>query len=334
MRPTFLHANPDVRPDRNVGMRVREIVAALCLVAMPAFAASNLVVNGDFELNGGPGTNKLTAWVIADQAGSSGSWYAQTGAFPMPPTERCSNESVAAPPSGFAAMSNQSFKGSHVMYQDIALPALATKITLTYDLFIYTHGGFANQPTLDFNILPNTQFRADVVDPAAPVADMGSGVLMNVYQSKPGDLRYAPYAMQTADLTQFAGRTIRLRFAQVDNVDCFNAGLDNVSITVEACPAAAPSQLAIAHQCNLGCESGVPISFFATSQSYVPQACDSFAWDFGDGSSSASANPAHTFAHPGTYAVNLTVTNALGSTSAQTNLTIASPPPRQRTIRH
>ncbi len=301
---------------------------------MPAFAASNLVVNGDFELNGGPGTNKLTAWVIADQAGSSGSWYAQMGAFPMPSTERCSNESVSAPPSGFAAMSTQSFKGSHVLYQDIALPALATKITLTYDLFIYTHGGFANQPTLDFNILPNTQFRADVVDPAAPVDDMGSGVLLNVYQSKPGDLRYAPYAMQTADLTQFAGRTIRLRFAQVDNVDCFNAGLDNVSITVDACPVAAPSQLAIAHQCNLGCESGVPVSFFATSQGYVPQACDSFAWDFGDGSSAASANPAHTFAHPGTYAVNLTVTNALGSTSAQTNLTITSPPQRQRTIRH
>jgi hypothetical protein len=249
----------------------------------------------------------------------------------MPPTERCSNESVAAPPSGFAAMSNQSFKGSHVMYQDIALPSLATKITLTYDLFIYTHGGFANQPTLDFNILPNTQFRADVVDPSAPVADTGSGVLLNVYQSKPGDLRYAPYAKQTADLTQFAGRTIRLRFAQVDNVDCFNAGLDNVSITVEACPVAAPSQLSIAHQCNLGCESGVPISFFA--QGYVPQACDAFAWDFGDGSSSASANPAHAFANPGTYAVNLTITNALGTTSAQTSVTIAAPPPRQRTIR-
>jgi len=314
-------------------MRVTQIVAVLCFVAVPAFAASNLVVNGDFEQNGGAGTNKFTGWVVTDQAGSSGSWYAQTGGFPMPPSERCSNESVADPPSGFAAMSNQSYKGSHVLYQDIALPPAATRITLTYDLFIYTHGGFANQPTLDYNLLPNTQFRADVVDPAAPVADTGSGVLLNLYQSKNGDLRYAPYKTQTADLTQFAGRTIRLRFAQVDSVDCFNAGLDNVSITVEACPVAAPSQLAIAHQCDLGCQSGVPISFFATSQGYVPQACDAFVWDFGDGSSSASANPVHAFASPGTYDVRLTVTNALGTTSTQASVTITHPPPRQRTIR-
>lgn len=312
-------------------MRVTQIVAILCFVAAPAFAAPNFVVNGDFEQNGGPGTNKLTGWVIADQAGSSGSWYAQKGAFPMPPTERCSNESVAEPPAGFAAMSNQSYKGSHVLYQDIALPSTATRITLTYDLFIYSHGGFLNQPTLDYN-LPNTQFRADVVDPAAPVADTGSGVLLNIYQSKSGDLQYAPYKTQTADLTQFAGRTVRLRFAEVDSIDCLNAGLDNVSIVVEACPVAAPSQLAIAHQCDLGCVSGVPVSFFVSN--YVPQACDALAWDFGDGSSAASANPAHAFANAGTYTVNLTVTNALGTTSAQASVTIAHPPPRQRTIRH
>jgi len=315
-------------------MRVKEIVAALCLIAVPAFAAGpNLVVNGDFEQNGGPGTSALNGWTISNQSGGSGSWYAQTGTYPMPSTERCSNESVAAPPSGFAAMSNQSNKGSHILYQDIAIPATGGKVTLTYDLFLYSHRSYRNQPTLDYNVLPNTQFRADIMDPSAAVTDVGSGVLTNIYQSQDGDLSYSPYKGQTIDLTQFAGRTIRLRFAQVDNVDCFNVGLDNISITIESCPVTAPAQVAIAYSCPTGCVAGAAVNFSATSPSYVFQACDAYAWDFGDGSSGASSNPTRAFATPGTYTVHLVVTNALGTTSAATSVAIAPVPPRQRTVR-
>jgi hypothetical protein len=307
---------------------MRFMTALSLFVATAAFAQTNLVVNGGFEQNGGPGTAKLTGWTIVSQAGGSGSWYAQTGSFPMPSTERCSNESVDAPPSGFAAMSTQSQKGSHILYQDVALPAAAAKVTLTYDLFIYSHAGFANQPTLDYNPIPNTQFRADILNPSAPVDDTGAGVLANIYQSKNGDLRYSQYKRQMIDLTPFAGRTIRLRFAQVDNVDCFNAGIDNVTIIAETCPAAAPSQLAIATECSSACK------FFATSSSYVFVACDAYAWDFGDGTTSADASPLHVYTTPGTYAVSLTVTNALGTSTAQTSVTIAPPPPRRRTGPH
>src|SRR5437764_12278026 len=72
--------NPLAKTVRSVGMRAREIVAALYLVTVPVFAAGpNLVVNGGFEQNGGPGTNNLTGWTVANQAGGSGNWYAQTG---------------------------------------------------------------------------------------------------------------------------------------------------------------------------------------------------------------------------------------------------------------
>lgn len=327
--------NPPADMVRSVDMRAREFVAALYLTALPAFAAGpNLIVNGDFEQNGGAGTNKLTGWTVVNQAGSSGNWYAQTGDFPMPSTERCSSESVDRPPSGFAAMSNQSYKGSHILYQDVAIPPANGKVTLTYDLFIYTHKAYFNQPTLDYTIIPNSQFRTDILDPSAPVDDTGSGVLLNLYQSKDGDPLYRGYNRQTADLTRFAGRTIRLRFAETDNIDCFNAGVDNVSIVVEACPAAAPSQLAISHQCPTGCESGQPVSFFATSPAYVFVACDAYAWDFGDGITAGSATPVHTFSAPGTYDVNLNVTNALGTSTARTTVTIAPPPPRRRTAPH
>lgn len=310
------------------------MIAASCLAALPLFAAEpNLVVNGGFEQNGGAGTKQLTGWTIVEQAGGSGSWYVQTGDFPMPASERCSSESVQRPPSGFAAMTNMSYKGSHVLYQDVAIPPAGGKVTLAYDLFISSLKSYYTQPTLDYLLIPNSQFRADIMDPSAPVDDTGSGVLMNVYQSKAGDPLYLQYDRHTVDVSRFAGRTVRLRFAEVDTVDCFNVGLDNVSITVEACPSASPSQLAVGHECPTGCEAGQPVSFFATSQAYQFVACDAYAWDFGDGQSSASANPAHVFTNPGTYTVNLNVTNALGTSTAQTTVTIAPPPPRRRTVR-
>jgi PKD repeat protein len=42
---------------------------------------------------------------------------------------------------------------------------------------------------------------------------------------------------------------------------------------------------------------------------------DSWAWDFGDGSTSADRNPVHTYASPGTYTVRLVASNGAGSNS-------------------
>jgi len=43
----------------------------------------------------------------------------------------------------------------------------------------------------------------------------------------------------------------------------------------------------------------------------------SWAWNFGDGSSAQIQNPTHTYTAPGTYTVNLTVANSLGSDSEE-----------------
>ncbi|WP_141706506.1 PKD domain-containing protein, partial [Methanosarcina sp. A14] len=45
-------------------------------------------------------------------------------------------------------------------------------------------------------------------------------------------------------------------------------------------------------------------------------------WDFGDGSTSTDANPAHTYAVAGTYTVNLTVSNADGSDTIGKAITV------------
>ncbi len=49
---------------------------------------------------------------------------------------------------------------------------------------------------------------------------------------------------------------------------------------------------------------------FTDKSTNIPQ---EWSWDFGDGTSSTDINPTHEYAIPGTYTVNLTVTNTLGS---------------------
>ncbi|MCB7135811.1 PKD domain-containing protein [Cellulosimicrobium marinum] len=52
-----------------------------------------------------------------------------------------------------------------------------------------------------------------------------------------------------------------------------------------------------------------------------------WAWDFGDGTTSAEPSPTHTFAAPGTYDVTLTVTDAAGRTASTTlPQTVVTPP--------
>ena len=43
-----------------------------------------------------------------------------------------------------------------------------------------------------------------------------------------------------------------------------------------------------------------------------------YAWDFGDGATSSSANPQHTYTVPGYYVATLTVTDNLGSATSNT----------------
>jgi len=190
-----------------------------------AKATVNVVRNGGYESNGGAGTSTISNWAVVDQSGGSGSWFAQAGtASPM------NGFTVNAPPEGsFAAMTDQSGRGSHVLYQDIAVPSSGG--TLRFTLFIDNSAGtFATPATLDYTVDPNQQFRADIMDPAAGDFDVGAGVLANVYQTQVGDPATSGYTTVSFPMGAFAGQTVRLRFAEVDNQDFFNAGVDNVQL--------------------------------------------------------------------------------------------------------
>ncbi|MFP4622838.1 MAG: PKD domain-containing protein [Gemmatimonadota bacterium] len=65
---------------------------------------------------------------------------------------------------------------------------------------------------------------------------------------------------------------------------------------------------------------------FTDQSSDTDGTIDSWAWDFGDGATSADQNPTHTYASGGTYTVTLTVTDDDGATdSASQDVTVTAP---------
>jgi hypothetical protein len=182
-----------------------------------------LITNGGFE-SGGLG------WFAYDQPGSAGNWFLVGG----PGSGPLSGLPYPAPAQGaLQAMTDMTGPGSHILYQDVTIPALATA---TLNLVLWYNNSsvvFETPPTLDFNAGPNQQFRIDIMNPAAPLDDVGAGVLQSVFATSAVSPLTLGYTLITANLNAFAGQTIRLRFAEVDNQLWFNVGVDAISIQAE-----------------------------------------------------------------------------------------------------
>ena len=83
--------------------------------------------------------------------------------------------------------------------------------------------------------MPNQQYRVDLIKPSAPIDSVAAGnVLRNLFQTQPGDPNPKGYTLIATDISAFAGQTVRLRFAEVDNQGFFNAAVDNVGIIAPA----------------------------------------------------------------------------------------------------
>jgi hypothetical protein len=193
-------------------------VAALALAGTAAAVAQ--FVNGSFE------TGDFTGWTHVDQGG--GSWFVYSGT-----TTPVNGFSFFAPPDGtYAAVTDQFGPGGHVLYQDIAVrnvPATCQdriKFTLYYN---NRAGVFFNPATLDYTVVPNQQYRVDIMRPGSPDFSVAPGdVLANVFQTtalSPTVLAPTTFSVSTAP---WAGQTVRIRFAEVDNQFFFNAAVDNV----------------------------------------------------------------------------------------------------------
>ena len=215
--------------------RIRQVmwssVAALALTGGGQATAAPLVVNGGFEAG-------LAGWTRVDAPGSDGMFLIQTGT-----SSPLSGQTVPAPPEGVrAAMSDAQGPGAHVLYQDVLVPTSIGTALLEFDLFVGNRAiaFFTPSPaTLDFTPALNQQARVDILRAGTnPFSVLPSDVLQNVFQTNPGNPLVSGYSTFTIDLTALlmasAGQTLRLRFAEVDNVAAFQLGVDQVSLETDA----------------------------------------------------------------------------------------------------
>jgi hypothetical protein len=190
----------------------------------------NLVTNGGFELGG------VSTW--AHFVGGSGDWLTQSGTHnPLTGTV-----TVPAPPAGlFAAMTDAFSPGEHVLYQIIHVPSVVLSATLQFDRYINNatnHSGpFVSPATLFYGGAPNQQARVDFLKSASiPDSVASSDVLLNVFQTAPGDPLISGYTLQTTDVTALLAAHVNenmlLRFAETDNLGIFYFGIDQVSLIV------------------------------------------------------------------------------------------------------
>jgi len=205
------------------------LAAAFACLAVPAQAVP--IVNGGFEAG-------LANWIVVDQPGSEGTFTVQSGT-----TSPVTNMDVPAPPEGTnAALTDAEGGGSHVLYQDFLQTSAVGSALLSFDLFI---GNRANAffvpgtPTLDWATTAlNQQARVDILLAGSDPFSMAAGdLLLNLFATAPGDPLVSGYNHVEIDITGLLNANLntalRLRFSEVDNVNVFQFGVDNVVLVTQ-----------------------------------------------------------------------------------------------------
>jgi hypothetical protein len=205
-------------------------------VTTPSDPVSNGSTDSDVSVtaigvpNGGFETSNFNNWNVANQRRGSGDWFVYSG------TESpLSGFNIAAPPQGnFAATTDQEGPGSHVLYRNIKLePGMRHELSF-YLYYRNRAGEFFPRNTLDFRVEPNQQYLVDLLRPKAdPFTFDPDDIRTRLYRTTKGDPNRLAPTLMTFGLTRFAGKTIRLRFAEVDNQFFFQASVDRVRVTSE-----------------------------------------------------------------------------------------------------
>ncbi|HEX6229037.1 MAG TPA: hypothetical protein VFZ41_06185 [Solirubrobacterales bacterium] len=210
------------------------IAACLALVPLGSAGAAT-VVNGDFE------TGDLSGWQVngAGLYGSGGVWFASEASDIPPECLEC-----PPPPQGNFAALGVTIDGRQILYQDIALDPYHTHELSLTAYYVSLFDGIRAPNTLDPKpvefaesefVVPNQQYRIDVMSPTAALDSLDpADILATVFANKTGDAVTMAPTQLGANLTPFAGQTVRLRMAAVG--DRLLAGVDAVSIASTSLP--------------------------------------------------------------------------------------------------
>jgi hypothetical protein len=222
--------------------RATLLAAVFVVMLAPSSAEAEKVVNGDFE------SGTLNGWNIY-QANPFGDWFAYQGTeTPISANRKKQSqghaEPVQSPPQGtYAAVTDEVEPDTLILYQDVALaPGLDHQLSLVayYDSYkpiaiptpdtLSVAGEALQLPNGEFQ--KNQQFRIDVMKPDAPLESLDpADILRTVFATKQGDRPTMAPRRLTANLSAFAGQTVRLRVANAVTEEVFNAGVDAVSIS-------------------------------------------------------------------------------------------------------
>jgi hypothetical protein len=215
------------RSSRRLAVVVTAIAIFAALIGASSASAAT-VINGGFE------TGTFEGWNLYE-SNNGVTWEVEEA-----------EESLPAPFSGtFLATSAQVEPGTVILSQDIALePNSSHQLQLA---FAYSSDAPIIIPAPDTleaenEAIPNQQVRIDVMKPTAPITSVDpSDILATVFASSesenveevPGE-EPEPFLeprLLNADLSQFAGQTVRLRIAVAVTEAPLEAYVDNVSVT-------------------------------------------------------------------------------------------------------
>jgi len=187
----------------------------------PAHAVE-LVTNGNFESGD-------TGWArFNDATDLTGKWII-SGALVGP----FSGLPQLAPPQGAnQAISDQNFVGTRILYQDVSIPT-GMNATLSLTLWYHNYATYWIPTTFtSYNEFPVHMIRIDVMNPALVPNASAIGILKTVFVTQTGTPLDQPYKTVTADLSQFAGQSIRLRFLCIAR-EALTVGIDQVSLQAD-----------------------------------------------------------------------------------------------------
>jgi hypothetical protein len=222
------------------------LAAVLLALFLPGRAGAADFVNGDFE------SGSFSGWHV-HRVTEAGNWFAYQGtdapigSHRKPPAAR-----VQVPPQGsFAAVTDEANPDTLILYQDVTIGVGASHLSLLayYNSYKPIAAPTPDTLSVDAEALggqPNQQFRIDAIRPGAPLESLDpADILLTVFQTRPG----APVNMLptklTADLTTFAGQTVRLRIANAVHEEVFNAGVDAVFMSGSASSFGPPKRLGL-----------------------------------------------------------------------------------------
>lgn len=203
---------------QNLNMSIK-IACALALagviVGAQAAPPVDMIVNGGFE------TGDFTGWTVINQGNTHGVAI-NNGSFDPP------GPGGALPPiSGqYDAVTNQSGPSLQKMRQTISVPNGVFSARLSWNDRVRNYGGIFSDPNQEWRVL---------------ILDTTDQLLQEVYSTSPGDplIQVGPNSRAddiTAILQAYAGETIVVSFEEQDNLNYFNATLDDVKLLVSTLP--------------------------------------------------------------------------------------------------